>query len=260
MNTFPHPPLRRGFTLIELLVVIAIIAILAAILFPVFAKAREKARQTACLNNMKQLGLGFIQYMSDNDGVTPLASDGTGGNASATVGPGWMYYTGFQNNPNTTVFDPTKGALYSYVKSAAVYVCPDDSLGRGNGPGGNSGNSYSSNGCINSLSNAIEPRTGKSEAVFDNASAIMLLGEEAANVTNYDTGTSNDAYLYTNPGTPTSFDHISTRHSSGSNVVYLDGHAKWASDPNSKFFALATGNSLVTPANYNTGTFKCPGD
>src|SRR5260370_6629248 len=63
--------LRRGFTLIELLVVIAIIAILAAILFPVFARAREQARKTTCLSNMKQIGLSLGMYLQDNDEVFP---------------------------------------------------------------------------------------------------------------------------------------------------------------------------------------------
>jgi prepilin-type processing-associated H-X9-DG protein len=86
--------------LIELLVVIAIIAILAAILFPVFAKAREKARQISCASNEKQLGLGFLQYVQDNDEFYP-----NGGNGG---GLGW-------------------GArIYPYVKSTGVYKCPDD--------------------------------------------------------------------------------------------------------------------------------------
>ncbi len=263
MSLQSYPPTRRGFTLIELLVVIAIIAILAAILFPVFAKAREKARQISCLNNMKQLSLGFVQYMSDNDGVTPLASDGMGGNATATQGPGWMYYTGFVNNPNNTVFDPTKGSLYGYVKSAAVYVCPDHSLAAKNGPSSAIGDSYGSNGCINAASSTVEPRPGKSEAVFDNPSAIMLLGEEAGNVTSYDTGTTNDAYLYT-PNTGTASDKISTRHSGGSNVTYLDGHAKWAINPNANYYVLASGLPGATAANFGTTvngvSYKCPGD
>lgn len=69
-----HQSARRGFTLIELLVVIAIIAILAAILFPVFAQAREKARAISCVSNQKQIGLGFLQYIQDNDEKYPMNS------------------------------------------------------------------------------------------------------------------------------------------------------------------------------------------
>ena len=75
-----------GFTLIELIVVIAIIAILAAILFPVFAKVREKARQVSCLSNMKQLGLAFVQYSQDYDEVLP---DGTQLTFGGNCGAGW---------------------------------------------------------------------------------------------------------------------------------------------------------------------------
>ncbi|MDR3709258.1 MAG: DUF1559 domain-containing protein [Capsulimonadaceae bacterium] len=102
----------KGFTLIELLVVIAIIAILAAILFPVFATAREKARQTSCASNMKQLGLAFVQYGQDYDEVLPFGTDTSGGapNGSAI---GW--------SPQ----------IYSYVKSVGVYACPDDQFNAG---------------------------------------------------------------------------------------------------------------------------------
>jgi len=93
--------MKKGFTLIELLVVIAIIAILAAILFPVFAKVREKARQTSCLSNEKQLGLAFIQYAQDYDETYPKDTNGGYNN-------GWA------------------GQIYSYVKSTALYACPDD--------------------------------------------------------------------------------------------------------------------------------------
>src|SRR5579862_176895 len=81
---------RTGFTLIELLVVIAIISILAAILFPVFAKAREKARQISCLSNMRQLGLAIYQYTEDYDELLPGDTDGNGGQ---NVIGGWMFFT-----------------------------------------------------------------------------------------------------------------------------------------------------------------------
>ncbi len=98
MSTIQTKPQKRGFTLIELLVVIAIIAILAAILFPVFQKVRENARRTTCASNEKQLGLACIQYQQDADEQFP-SSDGNGD---------WAYQT------------------YPFVKSLAVYTCPDN--------------------------------------------------------------------------------------------------------------------------------------
>jgi len=92
----------KAFTLIELLVVIAIIAILAAILFPVFATAREKARQTSCLSNEKQLGLAVLQYYNDYDETPPC------GNSQTNQPTGWA------------------GQIYPYVKSKQVFVCPSD--------------------------------------------------------------------------------------------------------------------------------------
>jgi len=95
-------PRRRAFTLVELLVVIAIIALLAAILFPVFGRARENARRAGCQSNLKQIGLALIQYEQDNDEGLPVPS--TNGNS---WGVGWA------------------GMLYSYTKSDQVFTCPD---------------------------------------------------------------------------------------------------------------------------------------
>ena len=101
-----------GFTLIELLVVIAIIAILAAILFPIFAQAREKARQTSCLSNLKQMGLGLMQYTQDYDETYPY---NWFGNLWAT-------------NPQTSTAPQYKwmDAIYPYVRNEQVFTCPSD--------------------------------------------------------------------------------------------------------------------------------------
>ncbi|MCC7491447.1 MAG: DUF1559 domain-containing protein [Fimbriimonadaceae bacterium] len=100
----------RGFTLIELLVVIAIIAILAAILFPVFAKAREKARQSSCLSNVKQLGLAVLQYAQDYDEVYPISYQdvASGVGSAAQIPLTW---------PNR---------IQTYIKNTQLYACPSD--------------------------------------------------------------------------------------------------------------------------------------
>ena len=101
---------KRGFTLIELLVVIAIIAILAAILFPVFAKAREKARQSSCINNMKQITTALTMFANDHEEQYPAA---------------FFNQTAFGGNTP----QQWKAVLYPYLKTPAVFVCASDPYG-----------------------------------------------------------------------------------------------------------------------------------
>lgn len=104
---------KRGFTLIELLVVIAIIAILAAILFPVFAKARENARKISCVNNLHQIGMAIQQYCMDNDNMIP---------SQRLYGPNNMQeFEAFQ----------VAAKLEPYIKSFAVFKCPDSNIAMG---------------------------------------------------------------------------------------------------------------------------------
>jgi prepilin-type N-terminal cleavage/methylation domain-containing protein/prepilin-type processing-associated H-X9-DG protein len=108
-----NPRRARGFTLIELLIVIAIIGLLAAILFPVFARAREKARQTSCAANLKQLGLAFMQYTQDYDEKYPQGTDtmsSCGSDPTGYLGGGWA------------------GQILPYAKSTQLFRCPSDPL------------------------------------------------------------------------------------------------------------------------------------
>src|SRR5438552_9460437 len=116
-------PIRRsGFTLIELLVVIAIIAILAAILFPVFAQAREKARQTSCLSNLRQIGTAVQMYIQDYDERLPGTSWVTG--RCGFYGH-WVPGGNIANSPNWRLED---GAIMPYVKNTKIFACPSDSV------------------------------------------------------------------------------------------------------------------------------------
>jgi prepilin-type N-terminal cleavage/methylation domain-containing protein/prepilin-type processing-associated H-X9-DG protein len=243
---------RRAFTLIELLVVIGIIVILAAILFPAFARAREEARKTTCLSNMRQLGMAATMYIDDCDDLLPGATDGPGGPG---VAGGWVYFSQFGQNQNSIppIFDVTKGSLYPYVKSKQVYVCPDDS------EGSNSGLSYAINSCleVGSSFTSVEPHPGRILNAFQNPSGTLLFGEESMGG-GATADTTDDGYLslyYAN--------WVTTRHINGSNVTLLDGHAQWYPfGPNDGRSAsdiltlLQTGG--IVPVFNNIGGATCP--
>jgi prepilin-type N-terminal cleavage/methylation domain-containing protein/prepilin-type processing-associated H-X9-DG protein len=208
---------KKGFTLIELLVVIAIIAILAAILFPVFAQAREKARAISCLSNMQQLALASVQYNQDNDEKYVAGANRYG------KGSGWA------------------GQLYPYVKSTAVFRCPDDAS---NLPGTPS--SYALNSQFSPYNAAGTGSNGATLAQV-NAPANTVLFFEVTNSGYYDMtippgatdaqGWSSDTTVANYGGSPAGYglgnqydlDGFNTAfgaNNSGSNVKYATGYLR----------------------------------
>jgi prepilin-type N-terminal cleavage/methylation domain-containing protein/prepilin-type processing-associated H-X9-DG protein len=204
--------MRRGFTLIELLVVIAIIAILAAILFPVFAKAREKARQSSCLSNCKQLGIAILSYAQDYDESLPPQNVGAGGLSytlpnGAAWGPGWMLW-------------PT--IIYPYTKNMQIFNCPSNSyrwMGEYNGA---SCYGYSSQcgtnpprslGYFNTPANCIMLYDVKSTV----AGAVPVFTNQYAPALG----------AVTDTPIPYGTSGYSDIHNGGSNTLFVDGHCKW---------------------------------
>ena len=189
--------MKRGFTLIELLVVIAIIAILAAILFPVFARAREKARQTACLNNVKQMALALQMYAQDYDETICYAQHRFGG----TVGTKYWYQ----------VLDP-------YIKNEQIHVCPSKNADAATTVG------YGWNYPGMPYRLDLGPSSSASLAYWNYPSEVLVFACNQA---------TNNAHIYSYISYSASHwagedtGNVGTVHNGGSNVGFLDGHAKW---------------------------------
>ncbi len=212
---------RCGFTLIELLVVIAIIAILAAILFPVFARAREKARQASCCSNLKQLGLGLIMYVQDYDQRFPPQHDWTTSGSNRH----WV------------------DEIYPYVKNAQLYVCPTGKdqaytvIPTGIPPGGTNWWSqyvgqcgYGYNGWLGGFGTNPAPR----KETQINAVNTLLVADCDNQIHACCGGQWRVAWAEicsSQPGgcaiQPDYPSDKYARHNGGENVCFADGHAKW---------------------------------
>jgi len=237
---------KAGFTLIELLVVIAIIAILAAILFPVFAQARAKARQTSCLSNEKQMNLGLLQYVQDYDEILPLCEFYSGGawsGASVTTPADVFGHTATRDCYWSNSLNP-------YVKNFQIYRCPSASEDRkdvfGVTVGQAQGYTYSEtyNGYLNQWPLAGSPSPANvisfSEGLgvgfmprYANQFPLMLNnGGSWEGLFIADDGGAHCAGPW---GFGFEFDRSWWVHSSqGSNYSYLDGHSKYVVNPSAR--------------------------
>jgi prepilin-type N-terminal cleavage/methylation domain-containing protein len=214
------PVRRSAFTLVELLVVMAVIAILAAILFPVFAQAREKARQSACLSNEKQIAFALAMYRQDWDGAGPFAG--------WPPGPQWQPNVHLPTSHYEMEWQVT---IQPYLKSTQVLRCPSDTVPFAERPV-----SYLYNEMMSFV------RRPYREAAVERSAEVVLLWEgygppwsatmknppsiggaaAPANLFREYSEWGNQAQLLVDPA------HGLPRHQGGGNAIYMDLHARWS--------------------------------
>jgi len=182
----------KAFTLIELLVVIAIIAILAAILFPVFARARENARRSSCQSNLKQIGLGIAQYTQDYDEKMPFRSSSAGS---------WRV------------------VLQPYIKSTQLFSCPSNPKNAvaGSDAGDSAAGIHCSYGTPTQVNTAWDDTTPVSIAAVNSTSQVIIVCETTGNYSDFP---------MTYGGWDTKDESLFAGHLNTSNFLFMDGHVK----------------------------------
>jgi prepilin-type N-terminal cleavage/methylation domain-containing protein/prepilin-type processing-associated H-X9-DG protein len=208
-----------GFTLIELLVVIAIISMLAAILFPVFGRARENARRASCSSNLKQIGLGLTQYTQDYDESFPLTIVyGTASTPPAGVPAGWA------------------DAIQPYLKSTQIYQCPSEANPPASDPNAAGYTDYWMNSNLSGDNLSLDQNPTLSIMFGDGG--LETGGLNAQSTARYRTNGCGSAFGGVNTSQPAACAGIANplattlggggiRHLEGANYCFVDGHVKW---------------------------------
>lgn len=222
-NLYP----KRAFTLIELLVVIAIIAILSAILFPAFARARENARRASCMSNIKQIGLGIMQYTQDYDERYPPSLVGDHGGPYATQSipgtPGMKFYIDGAGTHYVSWMD----MIFPYVKSVQIFVCPSQPDSAGLTGRFEKAPSYGYSGAISGYDSghygAGSVGRGISMAAVTRPAEVGMVLDclDVYNNQNLPYGFAND------PNNRAGNNPALSPHFQGTNIAFADGHVKW---------------------------------
>lgn len=250
---------HHAFTLIELLVVIAIISILAAILFPVFARARESARRTSCMSNLKQIGLGVMQYVQDYDERYPLYRS----NSAANATPSHPY--GFAD------------AIQPYLKSTQIFQCPSEPNAA---PLGENGSAFAGQADPTINPTSTEPagytdysynmmlssdnggtfNKGRSMAELTQVSLTVMIVEDAtSSASTWEWGCGRRTACSVFPaGLARTSVATANRHLGGSNLGFADGHVKWlkSAGETSAYFANVYNSMTPQSTSGNNPTFN----
>jgi len=208
----------RAFTLIEILVVVAIIALLAAIMFPVFARARESARKSSCLSNLKQISLGWMMYTQDYDEMAVPAYYYAGDFSSEYSENAWDFTLGWSASDMNQPVSEAGGLLDPYIKSGQINNCPSftgDSVGRPS-----TGYAYNA-----SYIGSDGTHPSANLAQIEKPAETILFADGGA-WSSYSNSIIGQNYLRSYNNDPYSAGTAAFRHNDASNVAYADGHVK----------------------------------